>query len=574
MSNRDRGAAERCRGSAGAMRVGISAGCVIVLLSVVVWPVPAGPPPIASSTSSSADTGTVLNARQVRELAVILERVARQVSGMLFEPKTEKELIAGVVEQWYAVTGQQMPPAVRQRLVRLADTPAERVHFLIETRQRLGDHPHLSGPYSLLLGLRGLSEATHGHCSVTWETPGLTRPLGTEMDFGVGLELEGVQGLHWLAWQWVQALSGQPTENWGGYIGSVVSFDRLSGPAHFPWRIRRVIPGSPAHQAGLLPGDWISHLSGTAITPENALQLFRQWAFPALELDPLTGQPRQPQCTLTVKRGNKRFDVRLQPGPYPQECIFGVQRLRDGSWDWWLDRPARIGYVRLGPLEQHASAQMRAALTELLQQECRGLILDLRWCPGGYVQSALEIVSLFLPADTLVARVVSRQQPAQELRTLPLQAGQRLPALLILIGPETLGGGEVIAAALRDHRRGLLAGQRSAGRAAVQSAVRLELAQFQLRVSTGLMLRPNGRPRHRFPDSQPTDEWGLRPDPGWEIPLTTTARTELKRQLELFTLRLPAQTAATPLDDPRYDAVRYAALQLFREHLARSQPLP
>ena len=394
-----------------------------------------------------------------------------------------------------------------------------------------------------------------------------------DCDFGVGLELEGCTGLRWVAYQWERslALGRHPPL---GYIGPPPSPERLSAPVHYPWRVRRVIPGSPAHVAGIRKGDLVTHYRGTALTPENAHRVFQEWAYAPMILDPVTGRPLSPACHLTLQRNHEPIEVRIAAQePYQAECVFGVRRHADGSWDWWLDRPQRIGYIRLGSLEWHAPVQFRAALEELRHQRCRGLILDLRWCAGGYIQSVIEMCSMLLPANTVIARLqypperVPPQGELNELRTPPGSwAGLQLP-LVVLIGPETMGGGEIIAAALRDHHRCVLAGQRSAGRAALQTLLNLEVAELQLRITTGLMLRPNGQPRHRFPNSQPTDPWGLRPDPGWEIPLDTAARRELFHQIELLTLRLPTSREALPLDDPRYDSVRYTALQQFLRHL-------
>jgi hypothetical protein len=549
----------------------------------VIRQVSALPPPSSGESQASSSVANPVDDQQIRILAETLDRAATMVSTTLYKRMEEKVLIAEAVRQWYQAMDVPLPEAVHQRLVTVPNTPQDRLQLLREIRRQLRDHPKLRGTQSLLLGLQGFTQATEGHCSVTWRRSGVAQTFSVDLDFGVGLELEGWTGLGWTAYQWERSLAMRryPPH---GYIGPVPAPDKLSAPLHYPWRVRRVIPGSPAHFAGIQKGDVITHYRGTALTPENAHRLFQEWAYAPMVLDPVTGRPLSPSYHLTLQRGPERIELRLAAQEqYQAECVYGVQRHSDGSWDWWLDRTERIGYIRLGPLEMYAPAQFRAALEELQRQRCRGLILDLRWCPGGYVQSTIEICSMLLPANTVIARLQypdDRPGPPipiepEELRTTPSQwTCLKLP-LVVLIGPETLGGGEMIAAALRDHNRGLLAGQRSAGRAALQTLLNLEVAELQLRITTALMLRPNGQPRHRFPNSQPTDPWGLRPDPGWEIPLGATARRELFRQIESYTLRLPTSREALPLDDPRYDSVRYTALQQFRQHLQKlSSPAP
>ncbi len=566
-------------------------GIIGVLLGGMIGVIPQAPAlppagtgdPTRAGDSQTASAAKPVDDQQVRMLAEALDRAAMMVRANLYRHVEEKVLIAGAIRQWYQAIDAPLPERIVQQLERLPNTPRDRVHLLMEIRRQLRDHPRLWGTQSLLLGLQGFTQATEGHCSVTWRRSGVMQAFSVELDFGVGLELEGWTGSRWTAYQWERALALRrypPV----GYIGDVPAPEQLSAPVYYPWRIRRVIPGSPAHFAGVRKGDVITHYRGTALTPENAHRLFQEWAYAPITFDPVTGRPMSPTCHLTIQRGREQIELQIAAQEqYQAECVYGVRRHGDGGWDWWLDRPQRIGYIRLGPLELHAPVQLRAALEELQQQRCQSLILDLRWCPGGYVQSAIEIASLFLPANTLLARLEypnGRVGPPasaepRELRTLPQPPLCPQLPLVVLIGPETLGGGEMIAAALRDHNRCWLAGQRSAGRGALQTLIGLDVAELQLRVSTGLMLRPNGQPRHRFPNSQPTDAWGLRPDPGWEIPLEAAARQELFRQLESFTLRLPSSREASPLDDPRGDSVRYTALQLLRKHLEKlSSPAP
>ena len=93
--------------------------------------------------------------------------------------------------------------------------------------------------------------------------------------------------------------------------------------------------------------------------------------------------------------------------------------------------------------------------------------------------------------------------------------------LVVLVGPETSGGGEMVAAALQDYGRATVVGQRTLGKGNIQRAdFPAHLGDLRLKHSTGYSLRPTGRNRHRFADSQPTDDWGVRPDMGFEAPLT------------------------------------------------------
>jgi carboxyl-terminal processing protease len=126
----------------------------------------------------------------------------------------------------------------------------------------------------------------------------------------------------------------------------------------------------------------------------------------------------------------------------------------------------------------------------------------------------------------------------------------------------------MIAAALQDHGRAVVIGQRTFGKANIMDLINTSLpGGIGYRVSTGFTLRPNGKGRHRFPDSKPTDEWGVRPDKGFEVPLTPDLSVRLRRQAELHAIRPPGSAETVALDDPLADPQRMVALRLLKERL-------
>jgi C-terminal processing protease CtpA/Prc len=138
-----------------------------------------------------------------------------------------------------------------------------------------------------------------------------------------------------------------------------------------------------------------------------------------------------------------------------------------------------------------------------------------------------------------------------------------------LVGNETIGGGELIAAALRDNDRCVLMGQRTAGRASIQNIVDGGFGGLQFKVTTGESFRPNGKPRHRKPDSGPNDEWGLRPDAGLEVPVTKDKSAELRRWADLHALRPADSDEALDFDDPDKDPYRVMALDYLRKKIGK-----
>jgi carboxyl-terminal processing protease len=210
------------------------------------------------------------------------------------------------------------------------------------------------------------------------------------------------------------------------------------------------------------------------------------------------------------------------------------------------------------------------------------LLLDLRWCPGGYVDQGTNIAGIFLLPDAVVARVELLPKLAASFQgryptvykpdpQLPRFTG---PPLVALVGPETLGGGELIAAALQENGRGVVAGQRTPGRASTMQQLDLGYGGLYFKATYGTTLRPSGKSRQRTPASAPTDDWGVRPDPGLDVPVTAAVAAEVRGWAEEQALRPAGNRAVLPFDDPDRDPVRAAALAHLRRQLGPPPPLP
>ena len=91
--------------------------------------------------------------------------------------------------------------------------------------------------------------------------------------------------------------------------------------------------------------------------------------------------------------------------------------------------------------------------------------------------------------------------------------------------------------------------------------------QLQFKVTTGATLRANGKPRGKLPNSKPTDEWGVKPDTGLEVPVTLAVSKQLRLWAEEQVLRPAESNAALPFDDPAKDPYRSAALVHLRKML-------
>ena len=522
--------------------------------------------------SPKAPAGGVVDRYQAENFARLVDQLALQVrDNTAKEGVTENELIAAAIQGLYEELGLSVPDKLKTS-VQDAKNSFALVELLTTTRIQLGNHPSLAGTRSLFAAMNGFKHATDPLSMLV--SPRLNSYASVDQDFGVGIEIEGVTGQRWTIYQAEHGIASGRF-NSIGYFGPIPRVDAIPCPATFPWQVKRVVPGSPAQKSGVKPGDWIKRIDGVEITADNANKVFSAFAIPRFIFDPMTGLPLHPDRAIVFQRNNgKPFEVSLKGGGYSPESAFGVMRMEDDKWDCMLDREDKIGYIRIGAVEMELDLKVGQMMAELMRQGCRGLILDLRWCPGGYVTPGKQIAGLFLKEGAVIAKMHYRttQNGISGDMVAPPGSGKYVEVpMVVLVGQETTGGGELIAAALRDNNRCVVIGQRSVGRASIQSPLDAGFAGVQFKLTTGISLRPNGKNRQRKPESQPTDDWGIRPDEGLEVPITLDKSVELRREADLQALRPADSRQALSFDDPEQDPYRHAALVYFRKRLGSAK---
>ena len=231
------------------------------------------------------------------------------------------------------------------------------------------------------------------------------------------------------------------------------------------------LEGTPAFRAGLKPGDLISHLDGKAIEGKsihNAVSLMR-------------GKPGT-YIRLTINRVKMEpFDVEVR------RAIIKIKSVR-----WHLE--GDIGYVRVVSFtEKVASGIDKAmeAITEELGDRLAGIVLDLRSNPGGLLHQSLALSDAFLEEGIIVS-VQGRRSGTQqvfEAESGDLAGGA---SMVVLIDPGSASASEIVAAAMQDHHRATIMGQRSFGKGSVQTITPLP-QEGALRLTTQLYFSPAGR---------------------------------------------------------------------------------
>jgi carboxyl-terminal processing protease len=308
-----------------------------------------------------------------------------------------------------------------------------------------------------------------------------------------------------------------------GGVGIQVGYDRQS---RGQLTVISPMVGTPAYDAGILAGDAIVKIDGKST--EN-MRLSEA-------VDLIQGDPGQPITLTVVHEGEKEAkDIRIVRAEIKVQSVLGDLRRdgKPGEWDFFLDKKTwgadRIAYLRLTNFSETATKEMHDAVVQVQRDGAKGLIIDLRNNPGGLLKAAVEIADLFLEEGDIVTTKGRNQKEevykAHKEGTLLLPAKQY--PIVILVNRYSASASEILAAALQDHGRAVIVGERSFGKGSVQNVILMEHDTSALKLTTASYWRPSGKNINRFPDKKDfeaakidPDEWGVSPDPGFEIKLS------------------------------------------------------
>jgi carboxyl-terminal processing protease len=249
----------------------------------------------------------------------------------------------------------------------------------------------------------------------------------------------------------------------------------------------------------------------------------------AVEL--IQGKPGEP-VTLTVlhESAKEPVDVPITRAEIRVPGVMGDLRKTDNpnEWDYFIDKANKIAYIRLVNFSEKAAQELREAVEQLQQEGLRGLILDLRNNPGGLLRAAEEVADLFLTGGVIVS-TRGRNEKEKVYEAHPegtlLTPAEKYP-MVVLINKYSASASEIVAAALQDHKRAVVIGERSYGKGSVQNVIEMESNSSALKLTTASYWRPSGSNIHRFPDAKDTDEWGVKPNPGFEVPMKDEERAD------------------------------------------------
>lgn len=302
-------------------------------------------------------------------------------------------------------------------------------------------------------------------------------------------------------------------------------------------------PGSPAARSSIRSGDQILAIDDRATAGLSMVEVLRQ----------MRGEPGTPL----------RLTIRHAPDAEPQtvelvremitvDSVLGDVRKPDGTWQFRLSEDPRIAYIRITTFANKTPAELGLVLARLRATGVEAVVLDLRDDGGGALDTAVAVCDMFLSADQPIVETRGRDRQTLD-RFVATGKGryQDLP-LVVIVNGNTASASEIVAACLQDHDRAVVVGERTYGKGTVQQLIPVESGRSLLKLTTASYWRPSGENIHRLPDATPDDAWGVRPNPGYEVPLPEAEYVtyrQYRSQRDLIG-QSPSDGTAAPAETP------------------------
>ncbi len=274
------------------------------------------------------------------------------------------------------------------------------------------------------------------------------------------------------------------------------------------------IKDSPAYKAGIQAGDVITKITRFEDDMGVPLAQPEEIATKGLALNEAVRKIKGKASTkvkLTVQREGESTprDFDINRGVISVESVLGFKRKGNDDWDYMIDKENKIGYIRLTQFTHTSYAEILRVMRKLVSAGIKGFVFDLRFNPGGTLQGAVEITDLFID-DGLIVSV--RPRVGKESKFNGKTEGSLLDfPMVCLVNGGSASGSEIVSAALQDHNRAYIIGERSYGKGSVQNIQPFEGGDIKM--TTASFWRPSGRNLNKSSTlGRDEDVWGVTPD--------------------------------------------------------------
>ncbi len=286
--------------------------------------------------------------------------------------------------------------------------------------------------------------------------------------------------------------------------------------------------GTPAFEAGIQPGDIITSINGHStrfMTLDGCVKL-------------LKGVPgTKVYLSIFRKTEDRTFDVEVVRARIRPVSVRGAKIVRGGD----------IGYCRITQFNIPTARKLQESLESLNEQGMKGLVLDLRGNPGGLLNSAVDVCSLFIETGLMI--VFTEEREGANRNTFLSEDSAKflgLP-LVILVDRNSASAAEIVSGCLQDHKSAVLVGEKTFGKGSVQTIFPL-MNKSAVRLTTAKYYTPSRRVIH---------ENGIEPD--------VEVGVELKDIYKLYSQRVAYPGIVKPdIPNPMKDVQLERALEIIR----------
>jgi len=236
-------------------------------------------------------------------------------------------------------------------------------------------------------------------------------------------------------------------------------------------RVITPIDGSPAYRAGILPGDWITHVQGK---PVKGLDVHA--------IDQLMSGGPGTKVSLTILRSGEQLKFALKREIITTESV--RSELMAGH----------VAYLRISRFQDHTGQDLVAQMQALKLAGADRWLLDLRNNPGGTLTAAAAVADAFLTEGTIVTTKARQTQGNMRFDAQTQDPSEGWP-MAILINKGSASASEIVAGAIKDHQRGKLVGNTTFGKGSVQSIITLPQGAG-VKLTTAYYYTPDGHNIH------------------------------------------------------------------------------
>lgn len=235
--------------------------------------------------------------------------------------------------------------------------------------------------------------------------------------------------------------------------------------------------GSPAFKAGVMAGDKIINIDG-----ESAERISLREAIKRLRGAPGT------EVTISVLHPGETepTDIVIERGLVQLKSVRGVRMLDDDK---------KIAYLAISSFQENTTGALDTAVEGLLQEGMEALVLDLRFNPGGLLNTAVDVSDKFLEKNVIVSTKGKDKSQNHIYRAKKLETYPDFQ-LVVLVNNGSASAAEIVAGAIRDNKRGLLVGTKTFGKGSVQSLVPVEDGYSAIKLTTAKYYTPSGKLIH------------------------------------------------------------------------------